>query len=170
MLGAVAAVWLGLLIMAVPSNRSSSSRLFAFVMAMSFAAILLWSGWRLWRRRRYAVLVALLLLFAQMPAFFGIGANYECAAPVGIYARVFLQSGPNIWYPALRRVQTVPFLPPISGYYIERYASCGGRLTANDPPLSSPRSFGWISINLAALFAFLVLLISSPFRTAGRDA
>ena len=156
--GAVAAVLSGVLFVSVPSNQSSLHRLFVFSVELIFAAVLLTVGWRLWRGLKFAVPGAILVLLAQVPAFYGLGAAYQCAAPFGAYARVYLFSGGNIEYPFLQRVQGVPFLPPIRGYYLEPYAGCGIRFAPQDPPLDSPRSFGWLSLNIPAVFFLLVAL------------
>lgn len=157
-IGAVAAVLSGLLFVSVPSNQSSSHRLMVFSVELIFAAVLLWTAWRLWRGLRWAVPVAIGVLLAQVPAFYGVGAAYQCAAPVGAYARVYLFSGGNVEYPFLQRVQAASFLPPIRGYYLEPYAGCGIQFASQDPPLDSPRSFGWISFNMPAVFFLLVAL------------
>ena len=164
--GALAAVFTGLIVLVVPSNRSNYSRLLAVALEMGFAVLLLWASWRLWRARVHATLVAAALLIAQIPAFYGIGASYQCAAPIGVYARVFLFSGAFTEYPFLERapVDALPaFPPPISGYYVDHWAVCGGTLTPDDPPARDPRSFGWISVNLAAMMALVLLLASVRF-------
>lgn len=165
-MGAVAAVLSGMLFFSVPSNQSSMRRLFVFSVALLFAAILLWVGWRLWRRSKYAVPAAIVVLLAQVPAFYGVGAAYRCAAPLGAYARVYLFSGGNVEYPFLQRVQAVPFLSPIRGYYLEPYAGCGIQFAPQDPPWDSPRSFGWVSINLPAAFFLLIALTLARTRNA----
>jgi hypothetical protein len=168
--GAVATVLTGLLFFATPSNQSSARRLMLFLLELAFAGVLLWVGWRLWQARRHALPIAMLVLLAQVPAFHGIGASYECTAPVGVYARVYLFSGGNVWYPFLRSVRPAPFLPPIEGYYVEPYSNCGGTLTAQDPPFSSPRSFGWISLNMPALLFLLVAMALGVFSSQRSQA
>jgi hypothetical protein len=171
-MGAVAAMLSGMLFVSVPSNQSSTHRLIVFSAALLFAAILLWVGWRLWRSSRFAVPAAIVLLLAQVPAFYGVGATYECAAPFGAYARVFLFSGGNVEYPFFQRAEAPSFLPPIKGYYLEPYAGCGIGFASQDPPLDSPMSFGWISINVPAVFFLLIALAlaGSAARMARKKA